>query len=140
VLLGVAKAAEAVVIVGLEVGAGGVEQQHVDLEVEQVGDGEEHLPLDRLVGLQQKVHRPVEHLRVLSELTDPGQRDVGGGPRQRRELGAGGKCPVTDQAEQNPLDPGVELAATGGSADRVSDPESLPQRVQDLGATERSGA
>jgi hypothetical protein len=27
-----------------------VEQQHIDLEVEQVGNGEEHLPLDRPVG------------------------------------------------------------------------------------------
>jgi len=47
--------------VAFEVGAGGVEEQQVDLEVKQAGDGEEHrlLHLGLGVGLHQQVHRAV---------------------------------------------------------------------------------
>ena len=64
------------VVFGLEVGGGGVEQQQVDLEVEQVGDGEEHrlLHLGLGVGLDQQVHRPVR--LVLIHRLQPGDRDV----------------------------------------------------------------
>jgi hypothetical protein len=66
VVLGVAEAAEAVLALGrdLEVGRGRVEQDQVDLEVEQVGDREEHLALDLLVTVEPEIHRAVEDLRV----------------------------------------------------------------------------
>jgi hypothetical protein len=46
-------------VVGHEVGAGRVEEQQVDLEVQQRGDRPKHLPLDLRCGLDQPVHRPV---------------------------------------------------------------------------------
>ncbi|MBV8994217.1 MAG: hypothetical protein JO287_11080 [Pseudonocardiales bacterium] len=50
----------AVLGVVLEVRAGGVEEQQIDLEIEQIGHGEEHRfgHLGLRVGFHQQVHRP----------------------------------------------------------------------------------
>ncbi len=70
VVLGLAVPAEpvlaAVFLVPLEVRGGGVEEQHVDFEVEQVRGGEEHRFLHRPggIGLGQQVHRPVRLIVV----------------------------------------------------------------------------
>jgi hypothetical protein len=65
-VLALPEAAKVVLCLGrdLEIDRGGVEQDQVDLQVEQVGDLKEHLALDLLVAVQQEVHRPVEDLRV----------------------------------------------------------------------------
>jgi hypothetical protein len=57
--------------VGLEVGRGRVEEQQIDLQVEKVGDGEEHrfLHLGLGVRLHQQVHRPIR--LVLVHLIQP---------------------------------------------------------------------
>jgi len=87
VVLGVPVAAEVVVVLGLEVGAGGVEEQHVNFQIEQVGHREEYLPLDRFIGLSQEVHGPVEDLGVSPQPVHPGQGHVLLRPLQRRQLG-----------------------------------------------------
>jgi hypothetical protein len=43
----------------LEVGGGGVEEQQVDLEVEEIGDLVIDFPSQRRLDLEQGVHRPV---------------------------------------------------------------------------------
>ena len=96
VILGVAEHPELVLALGrdLEVRRGGIEQDQVDLEVQQVRDGEEHLALDLLVAVQQEVHRPVEDLWILSQLAKPGQPHIAVGPLQRRQLAHRIKCAV----------------------------------------------
>jgi hypothetical protein len=87
-----------VLVLDLEVGRARVEEDHVDLEVEQVGDGEEHLALDLLLAAEQEVHRPVEHLRVGTQLAHAGKVDVLACPLERRTLRRGGKRPVAGSA------------------------------------------
>jgi len=74
-----------------------------NLEVEQVGDREEHLALDLLIAIEQEVHCPVEDLRIAAELTDAGQPGVLLGPLQRGELAHRRQGAVGDQGEQQPL-------------------------------------
>jgi len=45
--------------VGLPVGRGGVEEQQIDLEIQQVGYPKEHALLQLRQGGVQEVHRPV---------------------------------------------------------------------------------
>ncbi len=61
-----------VFLVHLEVGAGGVEEQQVHFEVEQVRDLAEDLFLELVLDLQQPVHRPVA--RVVAGLGQAGPR------------------------------------------------------------------
>ena len=132
VVLGVTEAAEVVVVLALEVGGGRVEQDHVDVEVQQVGDGEEDLPLERLVGVEEEVHRPVEDLGVVSQLDHLGNGDVVGRPLQGGELGGRGEAAVGDEAEEHPLDSLVEapsLRLPHGS------PSSIPRRCQSWSST-----
>ena len=101
VVLGVPVAAERVVAVSrvaFEVGGGGVEEQQVDLEVEQVGDGEEHrfLHLGLGVGVDQEVHRPIG--LVLVHRLQPGDRDVAGGPLGGGQLEAGSMARLATSA------------------------------------------
>jgi hypothetical protein len=116
--------------VALEVGAGGVEEQQVDLEVEQVGDGEEHRLLHPGVGvgLDQQVHRPVG--LVLVHPLEPGDRDVVGGPLRGGQLRGRVDGPVRDQREQHPLHIRGEPAPAEHGAQRGVDPEGLPQPVE----------
>ncbi len=62
---------------GLEVGGGGVEEQQVDFEVQQVRGG----PVDGLgqvvFDLQQPVHGPIQRLGVLAEVAETGDDDIG---------------------------------------------------------------
>jgi hypothetical protein len=87
VVLGVpipAEPALALVGIAFEVGARGIEEEQVDLEVEQVRHGEEHcfLDLGLGVGLHQQVHRPIG--LVLIHAGHAGDRHV-----VRRPLGGG---------------------------------------------------
>jgi hypothetical protein len=71
--------------VTLEVRAGGVERQ-VDLQVEQVGDREEHLflHLGLGVGLHEEIHRSIR--LVLVHRLQPVDRDILTGPLGGRQL------------------------------------------------------
>jgi hypothetical protein len=104
--------------VAFEIGGGGVEEQQVDLEIEQIRHGEEHrlLHLGLRVRFHQQVHRPIR--LVLVHPRQPVDRDVThrplGGGQLRHRLDR----PVRHQREQHPLDVGAEPAR----------PEDLPQR------------
>jgi len=76
-------------VLGLEVGAGGVEEDQIDFEVEQVGHGVEHPARELLLDLDQPVHRPVAGV-IGHGVVAPGQpgqvhvvRDPAGGGQLR---------------------------------------------------------
>jgi hypothetical protein len=130
VVLGVPKAANAILAVAFEEGRGGVEAQQVDLEVEQVGGGEAHRLLHpRLsIGLHQQVHRPIRLIVV--HPGKPGDRRVLGGPLRRRQLAHRVDRAVGHQREQHPLHIGGEPAHAEHAAEGIGDTEPLPQPVQ----------
>jgi hypothetical protein len=125
--------------VAFEVGAGGVEEQQVDLEVEQVRDGEEHrfLHLRLRVGLDEQVHRPIR--LVLIHRSQPGDGGVVAGPLGRGELGARVDRAVGDQREQHPLHIGGEPSLPQHLAQRRVDTELAPQPVEQPHRAERPG-
>jgi hypothetical protein len=84
----------------LEVGGGGVEEQQVDLEVEEIGDLVEHLLLQVVFHLVQPVHRPVAGL--LAHLVQSIDMDVMTDPIRGGELRRRSQSSVGDQAEQHP--------------------------------------
>ena len=80
---------------------GGVEEQQVDFEVEQVRDLAEDLLLHRAADLVQPVHRPVARVvGGLGQAVDPG---LAAHPVRGGKLGGGVQRPVGDQREQHPL-------------------------------------
>ena len=116
--------------VAFEVGAGGVEEQQVDLEVEQVRHGEEHRLLHVRVGVgfDEQVHRPVGLILIHAVQTGDGhvvRGPVGGGELRGRVDG-----PVRDECEQHPFDVGGKPAPAQDRAQRGVDVEGLPQPVQ----------
>ncbi len=125
--------------VAFEVGAGGVEEQQVDLEVQQVRDGEEHglLHLRLGVGLDEQVHRPIR--LVLIHAVQPRDRRVMRGPLGRGQLRTRVDAAVRDQREQHPFDVGGEPAPAQHLAQRDVDAELTPQPVEQPGRAERAG-
>ncbi len=107
---------------GLEVGRGGVEEEQIDLEVQQVGAGEE----DRLlhprlcVRFDQQVERAVG--LVVVHPHKAGDRHVLGGPLGRRQLRAGRERAIRNEREQHPLDIGREPARAEQLAQRRWNP------------------
>ena len=142
-VLGVAVLAERIVTfllgVAFEVGGGGVEQQHVDLQVQEVGDGEEHRLLHPGlgVGLDEEVHRPVR--LVLIHRLQAGDRDVVGDPLRRSELGDRVDRPVRDQREQHTFDVGAEPPRPQHLPQRGVDAELPPEGVEEVGGAHLPG-
>ncbi len=151
-VLGLAVAAEAlptptvtlaglvvVFVVAFEIGGGGVEEQHVDLEVEQVGDGEEHRLLYPALGsgLHQQVHRPVRLIVV--HAAKAGDDHVLAGPLRRRELAHRRDRAVGDQRKQHPLHRRGEPPASSDPLDRGADLQLGPQPLQQPGRADRPG-
>ena len=138
-ILALAEGAEAVPALGgdLEVGRGRVEQDQVDLEVQEVGDREEHLALDLLVAVEQEVHRPVEDLRVAAQLADAGQPGVCSSPLQGGELRHRLERPVGDQREQEPLHERRDPPARRDPAQCLTDAQPPPEIVEHPGAAHR---
>src|SRR5450755_3757581 len=58
-----------IALVTLEVRRGGIEEQHIDLEVQQIGGRPVHLLGQLRLDLQQPVHRPIQRLRILTDRT-----------------------------------------------------------------------
>jgi hypothetical protein len=117
-------------LVTLEIGGGGVEEQQVHLQVEQVGHGEEHRLLHPAggVGVHQQVHRPIGLVLVhggqsrdRGVLADP----LGGGQLAHRR-----DRPVGDQREQHPFHVGGEPPRVGGRPHRRAYLEAVPELVQ----------
>ena len=126
--------------VAFEVGAGGVEEQQVDLEVKQVGDGEEHrlLHLGLGVGLHQQVHRAVS--LVLIHRLQAVDGHVVAGPLRRRQLRPRVDGPVGGQREQHPLHVGGEPPRTQHLAQRGVHAQRLPEPIQQMHRAHRPRA
>ena len=104
-----------------EVGGGGVEEQQVDFEVQQVGEVVEDLPLQVVADLQQPVHRPVAG--IVAGRGQPGDQDVLAGPPGGGQFRGRRQRPVRDQREQHPLGGVVEAAALEQPAHLLADAE-----------------
>ncbi len=126
--------------VALEVGAGGVEEQQVDLEVEQIGRGEEHglLNLGLRVGIDEQVHRAVGVIVVHG--LQAGDVDIVAGPLRGGQLGARTQAAVGDQREHHALHVGREAPRPHHALQRLGDPELLPQAPQQPDAAQRARA
>jgi hypothetical protein len=98
---------------GLEVGAGGVEEQQVDLEVEQRGHRPEDFLLYLRGGLDQPVHRPVALVLAdpLLAVGEAGDERPSEQPRRGGQLAGRLDRPRGDQREQHPLGAGVSAGA-----------------------------
>lgn len=64
VILGMPILPQAIFFVPLEVGAGGVEKDQVDLHVQKVRHGEVDFIVDDLPVSQKHIHRPVQVLKI----------------------------------------------------------------------------
>jgi len=80
----------------LEVGAGGIEEQQVHLEVQQVRDLVKDLPLLRILDLVQPVHRPVA--RVISGLGQPVDPGLAAHPAAAASLEDGSRARLATSA------------------------------------------
>lgn len=112
--------------VGLEVGRRGIEQQHINFEVEKVRHGEEHLLLHfrGCVCLRQQVHAPIRLIfghRVQAGDRNIVDRPVGGGQLRTRI-----QRTVGNQSEQHPFHVGGELARTQDVGQCGVDTELVP--------------
>ena len=124
----------------LEVRGGGVEEQQVNFEVEQVCDLREYLLLQRGPDLQQPVHRPVASL-----LADRGQVvdvHIAADPLGGGQFGGRRQRPVGGQAEQHSLGGGriAGPSPPGGAVqagDHLVDAQPPPQRIEHERAAER---
>ena len=124
-------------LVALEVGRGGVKEQQVNLEVQQIG-GREIDGLGKLVlDFQKPVHRPVAG--VLVELRKPLDPRPLCQPLARRELRERLKRPVGDHREDHPLRKPVEPAALKQPLKRAVDLQRPPQPIQHPRAADRAG-
>jgi hypothetical protein len=144
VVLGVPEPAQRVLVavvfvVAFEVGGGGVEEQQVDFQVEQVGHGEKHRLLHPpgRVGVDQQIHRPVRLILVHAGQSRDGR--VLADPVGGRQLAHRRHRPVGDQREQHPLHVGGEPPPVGGRADRRAHVQPVPQPVQQPGGPDRAG-
>ena len=114
-------------LVEFEIGGGGVEEQHVDLEVEEVGDLAEDLLLQGVVDLQQPVHRSVAG--VVAGGRQAVDSHVVVDPAGRGQLRRGCQGPVGDQGEQHPLGAVVQPATLEQPPHRLVDPKAAPEPV-----------
>ena len=119
----------------LQVGGGGVEEQQVHLEVQQVGEVVEDLPLQVAGDLRQPVHRPVAG--IVAGRGQAGDQHVLVRPAGCGQLRRRGQRPVRHQREQHPLSGLVPPAALEQAAHLLPDPQPRPQRVQHPGTAQR---
>ncbi len=110
---------------GLEIGRGGVEEQQVDLEVQQVGQVVVHLLAEVVFHGVQLVHRPVAG--VVADLGKAVDVHVAGHPLGGGQLAGGRQGPVSHQREQRPLQrAAIQAAARHAAADHRVDAQPPP--------------
>ena len=122
---------------GFEVGGGGVEEQQVDLQVEQVRGRGVHVLGQGWFDGQEPVHRPVAG--VVADLGQARNVHVTVDPARGGQLRGRCQCTVGDQREQDPFNGGVAAGPAQQGAHRLGDPEPGPQRVQHPGPAQRPG-
>jgi hypothetical protein len=115
--------------VDLPVGGGGVDEDDVDIEVQQVRDRVKDRRGDLAKRVEQEVHRPVR--RVIGKPGAAGDRDPFADPAGGGQLAARFQRPLCHQREQHPLARVRVQAPVGGQpVQRCADAQPLPQLVQ----------
>jgi len=117
----------------LEVGGGGVHEDHVAVQVQQTGGARKDAFRDLGEGGEQEVHGAVGG--VVGERRAAGERDTLGRPARGRELRAWLQGALRDEREHDALDElGSEAPAGGRLAQCRSDAEAREERVEHVGA------
>ena len=141
VVLRVAEPAELVVVRGLEVGGGRVEQDDVDLQVQQVRHREEDLALEWLVGLEEEVHRAVEDLGVAARVRPSrGSRRRASPTRARRAWRTAPGTGWRREQKSTRSMPGSSRRPFDAAVIASPTPQPLPERVEHVGAAEGTRA
>ncbi|HEX6010233.1 MAG TPA: hypothetical protein VFY87_00220 [Geminicoccaceae bacterium] len=113
-------------LVDLAIGRGGVVEDQVNVEPEQVGGPQEHVALDRLRPHREHVEGAIELVdREPARLRQPGH--LGQPARRAGEFGAGRVQPLCRHGEQRRRVRGGEAGAGEAAADGGPDAEFLPQ-------------
>jgi hypothetical protein len=121
--------------IDVPVGGGGVDEDDVDVQVEQVRDRAEDPCGDLAQGVEQNVHRPIR--RVVGKPATAGDRDPLGHPAGGGQLAARLQRPLRHQREQHPLHGrGVQAPLGGDSVQRRADAEPLPELIEQPRAAE----
>ena len=115
--------------VDLPVGGGGVDEDDVDVQVEQVRDRVEDPRRDLIERIQQEIHGRVRG--VVAEPETVGDRDPLGHPTGGGQLAARLQRPLRHQREQHPLGrAALDPTTRGDPAQRRADTEPVPQLIQ----------
>ena len=116
--------------VDLEIGRGGVIEDKVNVEAQQVGAAQEHVALDLLGPDGEEIERAVELVdRQLARFRQPG--DVGQPAGGATELRAGVVQTLRRHGEQRQLVRRGQVSAVHAGADGLADAEFLPQGAGD---------
>ena len=115
-------------LVDLEIGRGGVVEDQVDIEAEQIGGPEEDVALDLVGPDRQEVERAIALIdREPGRVGQPG--DVGQPALGAGQFGDRVVEPVGGHGEQRGLVRRGQIGPFGAGADRSADAEFLPQRA-----------
>lgn len=134
---------------GLPGGRGRVKDDHVDLEVQQARDAEEHRFLHALGAVQQEVHRALQ--LIIGDRVDAVDDHVAAQPACRLQLGRRVQDALAYHREDRALDHRAAAPGAGDPADRLADTQLRPQPAdhvraaglqggQELKAVRRRGA
>jgi len=120
-----------ILFVNLEVQRGGVVEDDLHIQAQEVGHPEEDLPFDRLLVRLQEVHRAVQVLQ---------RQPLGAGDARvflqplfvAVELGGRRADAVGHHRKERPLDVKAQPPGAGLSVEDLSDTQALPQRLQHI--------
>jgi hypothetical protein len=116
-------------VIDLEIGRGGVVEDQIDIEAEQIGGFEKDLALDAVRPDGEEVERPVELIDAKSG--GIGQKsDIGEPAGGTGELGAGHIQPVRRHGEECGLMRRGQFAFGDAAPNRRADAEILPQAAR----------
>ena len=119
-----------VLFVPFDIGARRVEEEEVDIEVQQIGDGEEDLCMDKVTTCKKDIHGPVEVLE--GNRFEVAQGDIASDPLLHRPFGGRGKGPVGHHGEECPVNGTLEGAVFEGPAEELRDTQLLPEPPQQM--------
>ncbi|MEV0272394.1 hypothetical protein AB0H43_26760 [Hamadaea sp. NPDC050747] len=122
-------------LVEFEVGAGRVEEQQIDFEVEQVGDAVVDRPGQRRFDTDQVVHRPVAG--IVGDRRQAGQMHVVADPLRCRQLARRLERSVGDQREQHPFDVDLTTASVDHVSRELVDAQLGPQAIEQPHSAQR---
>ena len=115
--------------IDLEIGRGGVVEDQIDVEAEQIGGFEKDFALDAVRPDGEEIKRPVELIDAKSD--DIGQEgNVGYPARGTSELGAGHIQPVRRHGEECGLMRRGQFAFGDAAPNRRADAEIVPQAAR----------